>query len=363
MSISAERPAESGQSFDLADYITPERLHLLTNQRFDSVDTAFFLRDLTDIYARTFDRKYPDLVARQMLPVYSGVDAGAEGYIWRSYDKTAVSKVVDSYSNDFPEVNVKGKEFQSRIVSIGNSYVYSIQDLRKAKMAKLPLETRLAFAAREGIERSVEQLAFFGLQQVPGSGAAQALLGAPAAYNTTDPAMYGFTNFPGLTVTAGTNTWNDSTGTITSTSNATIIADWLKLFNGVRSVSKGIHTPNAVALPLTSHLALVGQPRSPTFTDDNLLSYLLKLTPSIKSVYFTPMLETAGLKQDLATPGPRIMMWEKNDENIELVVPTEFEQFPPQMVNMVFKTACHLRFGGIRVSYPLSLAALDGTQG
>src|ERR1700682_2890158 len=172
--IATERPDLSGQRFDLADYVNPAFLQSVTGQRFDAGQTAFFLRDLTDIYARTFDVKYPDLKARTILPVYTGVDPGAEGFVWRQFDRTGTAEVIAA-------------EEQSRIYSLGASYSYSIQDLRKAKMAGIPLETRKAFAARRAMEQAVEQIAFFGYQAVPGAAATQSVLGAPAALSTPDP--------------------------------------------------------------------------------------------------------------------------------------------------------------------------------
>jgi len=75
------------------------------------------------------------------------------------------------------------------------------------------------------------------------------------------------------------------------------------------------------------------------------------------------MLETAGKLQNGSTAGPRIMLFEKNEENIQLVIPLEFEQLPPQMVNLMFKIPCYSRIGGIRCSYPLSIGYLDGASG
>jgi hypothetical protein len=57
------------------------------------------------------------------------------------------------------------------------------------------------------------------------------------------------------------------------------------------------------------------------------------------------------------------MLLERNEENLSLVIPQEFEQLPPQMVNLMFRIPCHMRIGGLRVSYPKSLVALDGAAG
>src|ERR1700682_4908476 len=326
--IATERPDLSGQRFDLADYVNPAFLQSVTGQRFDAGQTAFFLRDLTDVYARTFDVKYPDLKARTILPVYTGVDPGAEGFVWRQFDRTGTAKVIDSYSADLPEAEVIAAEEQSRIYSLGASYSYSIQDLRKAKIAGIPLETRKAFAARRAMEQAVDQIAFFGYQAVPGAAATQSVLGAPAALSTTDPfVMAGFTNFPNINGNTTANNWLAS-----GTSVSTILADFNALQLSIINNSKAVHTPDTVVFPLSIWSQLAATARSVTFTDDSILQYIQKQSPWLKTVYWTPMLETAGLKQDFVTPGPRIMLFERNEENIQLVIPQEFEQLPPQMV-------------------------------
>lgn len=359
MFLSTDSPALSGQRYDLADFVTPQALQAMSGQRFDAATTGFFLRDLTEIMARTFDVKYPDLKARQILPVFTGVDPGAEGYVWRQFDRVGGAHVISDYGADMPSTEVVANEFQSRILSLGTSYNYSVMDLRKARMAGIPIETRKALAARRAMEQALEQIAFFGVAQVPGTGASQALMFAPASQNTNDPlAMYGFTNFPGLTVSTTTNNW-----TLAGTSVSTIVADFNAQFLTIIQNSKGVHTPDSVVFPLSIWSQLNTTARSVTFTDDTVLQYLMKENPWLKNVYWSTMLETAGLKQDGSTPGPRIMFLERSEENLQLVIPQEFEQLPPQMVNMTFKIPCHMRVGGLRVSYPKSILALDGAAG
>jgi len=354
-----EIPGGSGQRFDLADYINPRALEAVSGQRFDAATTAFFLRDLTEVLARTYDVKYPDLKARQILPVFTGIDPAAEGYVWRQYDRIGGAKVIDTYGDDLPSTEVVANEFQSRCLSLGTSYQYSIQDLRKARMAGIPLETRKALAARRSMEQAIEQIAFFGVAQVPGTSASQAMMFAPASQNSSDPlAMYGITNFPGLPVVTGTNNW-----TLPSTSVSTIVSDFnAQLLNMIQN-SKGIHMPDTVVFPLSTWSNLNTMARSTVFTDDTVLQYLQKENPWLKNVYWSTMLETAGLNQAQNAAGPRILFMERNEENFQLVIPQEFEQLPPQMVNLMFKIPCHMRIGGLRVSYPKSVLAFDGTAG
>lgn len=359
MFINSEAPGMSGCKFDLKDFVTPEVLTAMSGERYDAAGTMFFLRDLTDIYSRTFDVKYGNLKARQILPFYSGIDAAAEGYVWRQYDKRSVASLVHDYASDFPNVDVLAKEVQARCYSLGSSYSYSIMDLRKAAKAGVPLEARRAMMARESIENAIEQIAFFGLQQIPGSTNGQALLRVPTTVSSTDPmAMFGLTNFPGLTVDMLTNDWTQPT-----TSVSTILADFNAEQLHVVNDSLGVHSPDTLVLPLSMYARLSTTARSVTFTDDTILQYMQKQSPWLKQVFFTSMLETAGLKQDNVTVGPRAILFERNEENIQFVMPQEFEQFPPQPVNMTFKIACHARVGGVRVSYPKAFRAFDGFAG
>lgn len=357
--LSTEMPGLSGARYDLADYINPKALEAVSGQRFDAATAGFFLRDLTEVMGRTFDVKYPDLKARQILPVWTGIDPAAESYVWRQFDRVGGAHVIHDYGADLPSTEVVANEFQSRILSLGTSYQYSIQDLRKARMAGIPLETRKALAARRSMEQALEQIAFFGIAQVPGTSASQALMFAPASQNTNDPlAMYGFTNFPGLPVVTTTNNW-----TAPGTSVSTIVNDFNSMFLTIIQNSKGVHTPDTVVLPLSTWSTLNAMPRSTTFTDDTVLQYIMKENPWIKNVYWSTMLETAGRNQANNAQAPRIMCLERSEENLQLVIPQEFEQLPPQMVNLMFKIPCHMRVGGLRVSYPKSILAFDGTAG
>ena len=92
------------------------------------------------------------------------------------------------------------------------------------------------------------------------------------------------------------------------------------------------------------------------------MSYLQGLMPGVEHIHW-PALDTAGLKQDNTTVGPRVMICEKNGTNFSLVIPQEFEQLPPQQVNYAFKIPCHGRLGGVKMPYPKSVCYLDGTAG
>jgi len=250
--------------------------------------------------------------------------------------------------------------------------------MRAASMAGLPLETRKAEQARRMLEQLVEQVAAFGIQQIPGGGN-QGMFGVPTSLSTTDYMVcFGLTNFPNILqaynsgtaqytgqVTGGgtgtgqtSNDWTSPSTTVTS-----ILADVNKLQKEVVIGSQGVHTPDTLLLGTKTWSTLSTTARSPTFTDDSVIQYIMKQSPWLKRVIYWPVLDTAGLKQDNSTHGERVMVLESKPENMQLVIPQEFEQLPPQMVNMSFKIPCHMRIGGVTVRYPFSIAWLDGAAG
>jgi len=368
--ISPEMPGWATERGDIAHVVNEASLRGLEADpvhanRVDSAGTAFVIRSLTEVSSRTYDVKFPELTARKIIPVMPAVDPGAELYAWQQFNYNTAAKVIDDYAADAPTSDVVVAEFSSRLFSLGTSYNYSYQDVRRARLAGVPLETRKALAARRAIENAVEQIAYFGIRSIPGGGS-QSLKYAPvlsAQQKTpsaaTDPlAAYGLTNFPNLSVQVGVNDWTNA-----NTPLSAIMADWTKMQNQIFVTTKGIHRPDTVVFPLSLWAVLAQQPRSLTFTTDTLLNYMVGISPFIKNVFFSPMLETAGYKQDGVTVGPRIMMFERNEENIQLVIPMEFEQLPPQLINYNAKVPCHMRIGGVRVSYPGAFVAWDGASG
>jgi len=368
--ISPELPGNAGQRCDMADVITEAALRGLEARpedanRVDAAGTAFILRSLTEVLARTYDVKFPELTARKIIPIMTSVDPGAELYAWQQRNFNTAAKIIDDYAADMPTPEVVTQEFSSRLFSLGTSYQYSTQDVRRARLAGVPLETTKALSARRAIENAVEQIAYFGVRSIPGGGS-QSLKYAPVLAalqktpsGATDPlAAYGLTNFPNLNIQVGTNNWTNP-----NTPLSAIIADWTAMQNAIFVTTKGIHRPDTVVFPLSLWAVLAQQPRSLTFTSDTLLNYMVGISPFIKNVFFSNMLETAGYKQDGSTIGPSILMFERNEENAQLVIPLEFEQLPPQLVNYVVKVPCHMRIGGLRVSYPGAFVRWDGAAG
>jgi hypothetical protein len=141
-----------------------------SGKRMDAGETAFFARELESIKVQIVEAEYPTLLARQVIPMGSGVDPGADTYTWREFDRSGLAKVISNYATDIPDVEEQGKENKSSIESIGIGFSYSIQDIRAAAKVGRPLQARKAMLAREEAERTIDDILALGdsTRGVPG---------------------------------------------------------------------------------------------------------------------------------------------------------------------------------------------------
>ena len=56
-----------------------------------------------------------------------------------------------------------------------------------------------------------------------------------------------------------------------------------------------------------------------------------------------------------------MVAYQRDPMVLQLEIPQEFEQFPPQARGLSFVVPCHARIGGVHMHYPLAVAYMDGT--
>jgi hypothetical protein len=163
----AQMPSEP---YDVADYEAlvrssiPASLAGTERMRFDSAEDAsvFFARELDYIKSQSYDVEYPELTALSHFPISSEVDPGAESITYYSYDKTGMAKIISDYSTDLPRADVKGKPTTAIIKSLGDSYGYSVQEMRASRLAGKSLDVRKADSAKYQIDYLFNKIAFAG---------------------------------------------------------------------------------------------------------------------------------------------------------------------------------------------------------
>ena len=55
----------------------------------------------------------------------------------------------------------------------------------------------------------------------------------------------------------------------------------------------------------------------------------------------------------------KLVAYQDSSENLEIVIPQEFEQFAPQQDGLRFEIPVHMRFGGVTIRYPKAISYMS----
>jgi len=316
----------------------------LNQQRLDAVETAFFERQLTSIEARLYEVLFPDQLLLSILKIDSSDGMGAEQFIYRIYEKIGMAQIIAAYaSGDLPSVSVTGSEFTGRFYSIGNKFDYSIQELRAASMANLPLEQWKADAAKLAHTQLWNQIAWFG----------------DSAHN-----LQGLLTHPNITkgyaaTVTGHTEWIWSGAANKSPDQ--ILVDMGKPFRDIRTLSKGIEKAEILLIGIDRY-GYINDTYRATNSDRTILEAFESSHPGVV-VDAVPELDSALYDPvtGAVSAGINIMVALDNDPmKGGLKGPIPFEMFPPAISGMQYEIACHSRFGGFVARYPLAYNIVAG---
>lgn len=297
-------------------------------ERLDAGETAMFEHQLRHVIAKLYETDYATIKSRQFIPILPGVHNGAETIKWDLWDSVGMAQLIANYADDLPSVSAFSSENISRIVGVGDSYQYSIQDVRRSAKAGSPLQTQKAKAARERIEYAIDDVLARGVSA----------LGITGMVNNANVSL----------VAADVGSWSLATAPLG------IVRDLNKLVSAVVTQSKEHHIPDTLLLATTDFQIIAGMPMS-VDNPTTVLRYFLSTSPYIKNI-------DSWWKLDLANEGgtnTRAVAYKRSPDILEGVVPQEFEQFTPQVKDLRFHVPCHARVGGTIVYRPLGMAYMD----
>lgn len=297
--------------------------------------TVFFARELEDIDAVLYEIKKKELVYRQFIPVSNRVNAGADSYTYRMFDKVGMAKIISDYADDLPRADVFGNEYTSKIKSLGSSFGYSTQEVRAASMANVPLETWKASAARRAIHEQESEIAWRG---------------------NDDSGLPGFLNNVNIPITA-TPTGTGGFTWLLKTPDE-IIADVSLIITQVRANSKKRFSADTMLLPIAQWNIIATTPRSTT-SDMTILEFLTKPGNS----FGLTTIESIPDELDSAFTGGTedgLIVYEKNSEVLEQMIPLEMITHPVQERGLEFVIPVESRHGGTVLRYPIACAIMTG---
>ena len=306
------------------------RLDALKKLSLDDKFAACLEQELQSVEATVYRVEYPDLRARSFIPLKSDVSEGAETFAYRVWDSFGDAVWLANYQGKLPTTALRGEKVVGKVEGIGAAYGYSRQDLRAAAMAGVGLDTELASAAREAIERKVDDVALNG---------------------DSKRGFIGFGNHPNIDITPATASFSNP-----SSDPLVILSDLMALAKHIRSVTKEIYSPDTLLLPTSAYDAIATRLLNSTgSTSDTILTVFLRTQPWIKNVASWPKLETAS-----PTGGTLAIAYKKDPRVLQLVIPMETQQYEPQLDGMVYQVPMEMRFGGMIVRQPKAAYYMTG---
>jgi hypothetical protein len=300
------------------------------NIRNDAGETASFTRALEFIIAETYRIEYPELRARQFIPIDTRVPAGANSFTWRIWDWAGMAKIISNYADDLPTVEIMSAEIPQLCKGLGIGYTYSLQDLRNSAFMGMNLDTEKSTAARRAHENLFDTLAAFG----------DATVGLPGFLNNANVPII---SAPGTLV----GSWNTCTP-------QEALDDLHAISASVYTVTKGAGQADTMLLPPVRYKRL-STLRMSQYDKTPVLRAFLEADPYIKAVDQWNYLDTA----DQAGTGPRAVAYKRDPNVAAMVEPMPFTQHPPQAKNLGFTVPCESRVGGVSVKQPLKMAYAD----
>ena len=297
----------------------------LREHHFDADDTRFLTRQLEQVETEVYQKLFTPAKARFFIPLQPGVSRSADTYTYQMTEHVGQAKIIANYADDLPRVDVLGTDRSTKIVSVGDSFAYSLQDLRRAADNGIPLEQERVSAARDAMERQIDD---------------QWALGGPG--------MDGFLVHPNVPIVART------AGAWSAVSSEGILADMNKLAQSIVTATKEAHIPDTLILD-TESFGRVATQLIGTSGDKTILETFLAKSPYIRSVEQWTRLDNAG-----AAGARRIVAYQKSRQVLSGLAPIDFEMMPPEPKNLAWSVACHGRAGGTIVRYPKAIVYMDG---
>lgn len=304
------------------------------SQNLDANEALFFSRELEHIKARSYDVKYPEFKARQFFPVSTEAGPAADTITYRQYDGVGQAKIIADYADDLPRSDAFGKEFTSNVRSIGSSYGYSIQDIRKSMREQRSLPQRKANSTRRSIEQKIEDIAWYG---------------------SADDNLFGILNQPNVPTVTVPNGASPVAPQWAGKTPDEILLDLNTSVNTIINTTNGVEIPDTIILPILQYQQIHQTPRGAD-NDTTIAEFFLKSNPYINSFEWDIHLKDVDpLPSGGAGPFDVMITYKKNIDNLSFEIPQPYEAFAAQERGLEFYVPTHARCGGIIVYYPLSI--------
>lgn len=292
---------------------------------------GFYISQLASLESKIYEAKYTNINFAEMIPIKTDIPEWSDTWDYISYDAVTLGKFIGSSADDLPSVSLSANKTTVPIGYAGNSFDYSLDELRKTQQLRIPVDATKGRAAFRGSQEHSQRVAYFG----------------DASRNMT-----GLFNNPNLALDNSTADWDTATGQeIVDDMNSLLIKVWID--------SANTHLPNALALDST-RFATISSRRMDSGTDTTIMQFFMQ-----NNLYFTTTGQQLRIFPRLQLKGAgaggkdRMMAYELMDDNLGMCNPIPWRALAPQFKGLNIKVPCEYKLSGVEFRYPFSAAYRD----
>ncbi len=285
-------------------------------------------QDLEAIDSVVYEPKKEELIGRTLFNVKSNIPAGAETYSYDVMTRSGSAKILAAGADDIPLVDADKKRHTVSIYSIAAAIRYSVQELRQAQMASVPIDTAKAIIARRAIAEKENRIIWHGDKD----------------YNI--PGVVNATGIQVLAVPAGASVstkWADKTG-------REIVADLRKARALINRLPG--HEANTLVLTPAGMEALEAEYNANT--DKTILEYVRSQN------WFANIIATSDLEDQGDGNSDCFLVMDNNPAVLEVLIPMDIYRHPEEYKFPNYKVPFEERIGGAVVRYPMAIVRGDG---
>lgn len=123
---------------------------------------AFVVKQTSHIEAGVYRFKYPDLDYADLVPVDTSAHPFAATVTYYSMDGAGRADWINGNAKDIPVANAQMQQHETSVYTAGIGYSYGWEEVGRAAMLGIGLESEKAFYARRAYEEMVYRVAFSG---------------------------------------------------------------------------------------------------------------------------------------------------------------------------------------------------------
>ncbi|AEX65677.1 major head protein [Xanthomonas phage vB_XveM_DIBBI] len=308
---------ERYDEFDLETIIAQA---MANGQRMDEGQSIFLARQLDYLKTKAYEVEYGPMSALSIFPVTNELPDDVRTFTYGIWDAVGMAKIIADYSDDLPSVDANYREETGRIWRLGDSYHYSLDELKAAQRTGRDLSARKATAARKAFDTKVNDLVWLG---------------------DADHQILGLFEQPNVPLIASAG-W---------TTAAIAVEELQAAVDGIATVTKGNHRANRIVIPPSVNKVLSALIPNTQMTYGDLFN---KTNPNLQW-------EQAYELENIDGSNKRgVLVFEYDADNMSIELPEEFNQLPPQARNLHWQVPCTGKATGLTIYRPLTMQFITG---